>query len=510
MLSIYQDSQKKIYLSLLWIKNMANSLHARFLLIITAGLIYLAWPFLTVQASTDLSGRILLQVEAHGEAWYVNPLNQQRYYLGRPADAFQIMRSLGLGITESSYQQFKSFGASALKGRILLRVQANGEAYYVNPLDSSLNYLGRPTDAFALMREFGLGISNSNLEKIKIASDSVIPDVINNIDKNYHYTWQYNNLPYYLDIALSSSLYQSYSSSPKVYSYFVGSEPDDIRNAFYGMFLELRDDDQETINVLNKLSQLAVRIGLKDDELVSFVMAFIQYLPYDYDKLRDGNNNPYYPFETLYLKKGVCADKTFLAVLWLRELGYGAAILDFPEKNHSAAGIACPLEDSLNGTGYCYIETTNYFPIGVVPPTISDGQGVVDNNQLDSLFKVDSLGQMEIKQASSGKIFQGMKIVKAIAANILSLRQQLDESKLELDAQKANLDASYESLQLQEAELMSYKNSGDISTYNSLVPAYNEAVAIYTAKTKTYTDAIASYNQLAQDFNESYINFYQK
>ena len=48
-----------------------------------------------------LKGKILLQVESKGEAWYINPDNLNRYYLGRPADAFRIMRELGLGITNS-------------------------------------------------------------------------------------------------------------------------------------------------------------------------------------------------------------------------------------------------------------------------------------------------------------------------------------------------------------------------------------------------------------------------
>ena len=39
-----------------------------------------------------VSGRILLQVEQNGEAWYVNPDNLLRYYMGRPKDAFDLMR----------------------------------------------------------------------------------------------------------------------------------------------------------------------------------------------------------------------------------------------------------------------------------------------------------------------------------------------------------------------------------------------------------------------------------
>ena len=48
-----------------------------------------------------LSGRILLQVQQKGEAWYINPVDLKRYYLGSPADAFAILRQLGLGITDA-------------------------------------------------------------------------------------------------------------------------------------------------------------------------------------------------------------------------------------------------------------------------------------------------------------------------------------------------------------------------------------------------------------------------
>lgn len=39
-------------------------------------------------------GKILLAVEKNGEAWYVNPADGKRYFLGAPADAFKLMRSV--------------------------------------------------------------------------------------------------------------------------------------------------------------------------------------------------------------------------------------------------------------------------------------------------------------------------------------------------------------------------------------------------------------------------------
>lgn len=115
-----------------------------------------------------LSGRILLQVEAHGEAWYVNPVNQQRYYLARPADTLRVMKELGLGVANDDWNAFFRSGApKRLAGRILLRVHDRGQAAYVNPLNLRPYELGSPEAAFKVLRELGLGISNRDLGYIE-------------------------------------------------------------------------------------------------------------------------------------------------------------------------------------------------------------------------------------------------------------------------------------------------------------------------------------------------------
>ncbi len=117
---------------------------------------------------SKLSGRILLAVQANGEAWYINPVNQQRYFLGRPSDAFNLMQQLGLGISNKDFNSFDGEAPVRLSGRILLKVEDSGKAYYVNPLDFKLYFLGRPADAFQLMRELSLGITNLNLDAIPV------------------------------------------------------------------------------------------------------------------------------------------------------------------------------------------------------------------------------------------------------------------------------------------------------------------------------------------------------
>ena len=124
-----------------------------------------------------LSGYILLQVEKNGEAWYVYPKTLTRFYLGRPTEAFGIMRNLGLGITNANLAKIPRAGSKdvgdanlqkQLSGYILLQTERNGEAWYVYPKDLHRYYLGRPTEAFGIMRNLGLGISNSDLSQIPI------------------------------------------------------------------------------------------------------------------------------------------------------------------------------------------------------------------------------------------------------------------------------------------------------------------------------------------------------
>lgn len=129
-----------------------------------------------------LSGKILLQVEDKGKAWYVSPdQDNQRVYLGSPEMAFAIMREFGLGISNADLARFinddlNSFPAR-LAGKILLAVEAHGEAYYINPDTLVGHYLGRPADAFAIMKNQALGITNADLEEISILeSDSFVKD----------------------------------------------------------------------------------------------------------------------------------------------------------------------------------------------------------------------------------------------------------------------------------------------------------------------------------------------
>ncbi len=172
-----------------------------------------------------LKGLIILKVEQNGEAYYINPKDKTAYYLGRPKEAFDIMRDAGIGITNEDIEKFPAgftqenladtdgdglsdlfedaiatnkmsmdtdgdgysdfeemtgfynprgdgllgldYGfAKKHKGKIFLQVSNNGEAWYVYPNDEKRYYLGRPINAFNIMRYLGLGISNKDFDSL--------------------------------------------------------------------------------------------------------------------------------------------------------------------------------------------------------------------------------------------------------------------------------------------------------------------------------------------------------
>lgn len=134
-----------------------------FCLIVSLSIIYITSAY----AVNIAKGYIYLQVEEHGEAWYVYPGDGKRYYLGRPEDAFTVMQKLALGATHDYLVNTTTF-PKRLSGTILLDTGAHGEAYYIYPGDLKKYYLGRPTDAFAIMRNLGKGITNADIMSVSV------------------------------------------------------------------------------------------------------------------------------------------------------------------------------------------------------------------------------------------------------------------------------------------------------------------------------------------------------
>jgi hypothetical protein len=119
--------------------------------------------------SSRLKGKILLQTESHGEAWYINPKDGKRYYMANGEEAYNIMRKFGIGITNSNLEKIQKNKNLAKKqsGKILLKVEDKGQAYYID-FNGVAHYLKDGAEAYNAMRKLGLGVKNSDLNKIEI------------------------------------------------------------------------------------------------------------------------------------------------------------------------------------------------------------------------------------------------------------------------------------------------------------------------------------------------------
>lgn len=158
-------------------------------LIISTSLLAVLIPAPLFAAGTDahlvtrFRGHILLQVEQHGEAWYVRPTDGLRYYMKDGDTAYQMMRFFSQGITDADLAGItavadtdgmkaavpvcaKNALANRLKGQILLQVQQHGEAWYVDPVKCRRIYLKDGAAAYQIMRFLGDGIADLNLAKI--------------------------------------------------------------------------------------------------------------------------------------------------------------------------------------------------------------------------------------------------------------------------------------------------------------------------------------------------------
>jgi len=94
-----------------------------------------------------------------------------------------------------------------------------------------------------------------------------------------------------------------------------------------------------------------------------------------------------YPYQVLYDNKGLCGEKSELLAFILRDIGYSVALFYYPNENHETVGIKCPLRYSLNGTGYCFVETSGPAIISDSNLVYSNGVTLSSNPQLIILSK---------------------------------------------------------------------------------------------------------------------------
>jgi len=180
------------------------------------------------------------------------------------------------------------------------------------------------------------------------------------------------NLSYVLDGTNGSLNFVAYnglvtylSTLPESIIYSDGQQP--LRADFKLMRVDEPNQDALLMPLIKDIENLAPHD--KTDQ-ARIAISLVQNIPWGSSGktvVFGGNAVDYsrYPYQVLYDNQGLCGEKSELLVTILKNLGYGIVLFYYPSENHEAVGIKCPVEHSLNGTGYCFVETSG-------PAIISD------------------------------------------------------------------------------------------------------------------------------------------
>lgn len=126
------------------------------------------------------------------------------------------------------------------------------------------------------------------------------------------------------------------------------------------VYRRLMDSNEGRLdNVVDALEKHGRQLNLDDYDLASFVLSFVQHIPY---KIPDNDLGLLAPPQTVRQSYGDCDSKSLLYVLILRKLGYDVAMYINRRLSHAMAGVSTPATGtfkSYRGVRYYFAETTS-------------------------------------------------------------------------------------------------------------------------------------------------------
>lgn len=182
----------------------------------------------------------------------------------------------------------------------------------------------------------------------------------NYFDKSFK--WNYGGLEWTWNLSIPQSLYDAYKRV---------SVSDRTRYGLAGYGFLVTTQDYYVIQVANGLHNASVKKGYGAYDEVSFVLAFVQSLPYTLDSVTTTYDEyPRFPLETLVDDGGDCEDTAILFATLMLILNYDVIFISPP--SHYAVGV---WGNNLQGSYYTYNDKPYYccettgdnFKIGDIP-----------------------------------------------------------------------------------------------------------------------------------------------
>src|SRR4030042_4816959 len=163
---------------------------------------------------------------------------------------------------------------------------------------------------------------------------------------NKTFTWTYNGNQWSWNLSIPKALYDAYNVVPDFTRTRNGP-------AGYGFLTTTQDYYMRVL--AQKLNETTTSLKYNTYDQVSFILAFVQSLPYTSDNVTTRfDEYPRFPIETLVDDGGDCEDTSILFATITLIMGYGTVYINPPD--HYAVGI---LGDNLHGTYWTYPEGSN-------------------------------------------------------------------------------------------------------------------------------------------------------
>lgn len=310
--------------------------------------------------------------------------------------------------------------------------------------------------------------------------------------KEAAYNWTYANRPYTLTLTLHKSAYDFYDRSPK--GILLGKEKASLEK-----YLRMAERDNSIKDLVARIKESAAKARLNEEQTLEFAVSFVQSIPYDTRRAADPDlvRQPRYAYQVLFDNQGICSEKSFLAYVVLRELGYGVAVFRYPKENHMNIGVESPLEYSTDNTGYSVIETTNEkTKIGVIP-NLDPLSGQALQTQAVQEFNLRNPNTTTGKNLSSplvyakttGKTYAG--VIKTFQA-----QREFADTQAFLTAQRPVIEANQNDFLALDRRMKDLRAKNAFDAYNSLVYSHNRKVEELKELVDDFNTKVARYNAL--------------
>jgi len=247
-----------------------------------------------------------------------------------------------------------------------------------------LPLLGQLSDIFIenqiTGQSYNLTKAQSTIELVKWV---IVPHIVpaeNNGSIEVNHKFNFEKWKLSVTVYVNKSIYEGAKNGVKVLVAGSNESNLDVQNITKeGLAKEylayINDPYQEEFydSLISQFRDIKEKHKLTDDEYLELITAFVQSIPYDYEKAKTTLGESHrFPIETFVDKKGVCGDKSLLLAGLLSRENYDVALLLFLEEKHMAVGIRTSSFD-YKGTGYAFIETTEYNFVGIVPDEYAEG-----------------------------------------------------------------------------------------------------------------------------------------